>query len=134
MANPYGPGKPGPGRPKGSINKATLSAREAIAKFVDGNAHRLQTWLDEVARGKQTQVIKDGQGVVKPDGTPLMTYVVEPNPEKAFDMFQKVVEYHIPKLARSETAVTGANGGPIKTETTVTMTPDEAYKAMLGGK
>lgn len=76
-----------PGRPKGSPNKATAAAREAIAKFVDGNADRLQEWLDKVA---------------------------EKDPEKAFGMFQSVIEYHIPKLARSE--LTGANGGPLAYE------------------
>ena len=79
------------GRPKGSPNKATLAAREAIALFVDDNAHRLTGWLDEVAAGDPEKGIK-------------------PNPAKAFEMFQSVVEYHVPKLARSE--VTGADGGP----------------------
>jgi hypothetical protein len=32
-------------------NKTTQQAREAIALFVDGNAHRLAEWLDEVANG-----------------------------------------------------------------------------------
>jgi len=38
-------------------------------------------------------------------------WVVPPNPEKAFNLFQGVVEYHVPKLARTE--MTGAGGGPI---------------------
>lgn len=80
------------GRPKGSPNKATADARQAIATFVDGNAHRLTEWLDAVANG-----------VPEAD--------VKPNPAKAFELFQSVVEYHIPKLARTE--VTGANGGPV---------------------
>ena len=60
-------GKRGPG-------KATLLAREAIGKFVDGNAHRLESWLDEIAAE---------------------------SPQKAFDAFMSVVEYHVPKLART---------------------------------
>lgn len=72
--------------------KATKDAREAIALFVDSNAHRLTEWLDKVADG-------DPEGDIKP------------NPAKAFEMFQSVVEYHIPKLARTE--VTGNNGGPV---------------------
>ena len=82
-------------RPKGTPNKATQAARDAIAAFVDGNAGRLQGWLDRVADGVQDV---DGKWVVKPD------------PEKAFSMFQSVVEYHVPKLARTE--LTGADGGP----------------------
>lgn len=80
------------GRPKGSPNKATQTAREAIALFVDGNAHRLTGWLDQVANGDPEHDIK-------------------PNPEKAFQMFQSVVEYHVPKLARTE--VSGKDGGPV---------------------
>ena len=81
------------GRTSGTPNKATAQAREAIAAFVDGNAYRLTEWLDEVANGDPSRDIK-------------------PNPAKAFELFQSVVEYHVPKLARTE--VTGANEGPIE--------------------
>ncbi len=33
---------------------------------------------------------------------------------------------------RVSSEITGANGGPIETKSTVTMTPEEAYKRMLG--
>lgn len=72
--------------------KATKDAREAIGKFVEGNAHRLTEWLDSVASGDPSNDVK-------------------PNPAKAFEMFQSVVEYHIPKLARTE--LTGEGGGPV---------------------
>ena len=36
------------GRAVGTPNKSTAKAREAIAAFVDGNAHQLQTWLDRL--------------------------------------------------------------------------------------
>ena len=88
--------KKGAGRPAGSVNKATATAREAIATFVDGNAHRLTEWLDAVANGVKKDIL-DGEGEVVGQ-----EYVVPPNPAKAFDMFQSVVEYHIPKLARTE--------------------------------
>ncbi len=87
--------KAGPGRPKGLPNKATQEAREAIGKFVDGNAGRLQEWLDQVANGVQGESGK---------------WLVPPNPEKAFTLFQTVIEYHVPKLARTE--VTGQDGKP----------------------
>ena len=69
-----------------------MEARQAIALFVDNNAHRLTGWLDAVADGDPENDVK-------------------PNPVKAFELFQSVVEYHVPKLARTE--VTGANGGPV---------------------
>jgi hypothetical protein len=81
-------GKPGPGRPKGMPNKATAAAREAIAAFVDGNADRLQGWLDEIAAEKGAQA--------------------------AFECFSTLLEYHVPKLARQE--VTGPNGDKLKVE------------------
>lgn len=65
--------------PKGrgsSPNKATINAREAIAAFVDGNVERLNSWLDEIAE-------KDGA-------------------KDAFQCFMSVVEYHIPKLNRTD--------------------------------
>ena len=86
------------GRVAGTPNKATQEARQAIALFVDGNAHRLTDWLNAVANGDPENDAK-------------------PNPAKAFELFQSVVEYHIPKLARSEHV--GEGGGAIKHEVNV---------------
>jgi hypothetical protein len=66
------------GRPAGSPNKSTAMAREAIAKFVDGNSDKLQGWLDEIAANEKY------------------------GPKVAFDCFMQVAEYHVPKLARVE--------------------------------
>jgi hypothetical protein len=74
--------KTGGGSRKGSPNKATAAAREAIARFVDGNADRLQGWLDEIHRDRGA--------------------------EAAFGCFTSLLEYHVPKLQRSE--VTGKDG------------------------
>lgn len=71
-------------RPKGSLNKSTGLAREAIARFVDGNAGRLAGWLDQIA---------------------------EDDPKAAFQCFMDVVEYHVPKLARTE--LTGTDGADL---------------------
>jgi hypothetical protein len=83
----------GPGRPAGLPNKRTVEARQAIAMFVDNNSHRLEHWLDQVANGVPDHDIK-------------------PNPAKAFELFQSVVEYHVPKLARTE--ITGKDEGPVE--------------------
>ncbi len=72
------------GRKAGVPNKVTAQAREAIAAFVDGNAERLNTWLDLIAME---------------------------SPKDAFICFMSVVEYHIPKLQRQEQ--TGKDGGAI---------------------
>jgi hypothetical protein len=100
-------GKKTGGRVAGTPNKATNEARQAIASFVDGNAHRLTEWLDQVANG--VKVIEQTE-----DGEVLEKYVVPPNPAKAFDMFQSVVEYHIPKLARMEHS--GSDTNPVVIE------------------
>jgi len=99
----------GAGRPAGTPNKATADARQAIASFVDGNAHRLTEWLDQVANGVKVLETEGDAQVEK--------YVVPPNPAKAFDMFQSVVEYHVPKLARME--VTGNDEKPLVIENNV---------------
>ena len=88
----------GAGRPAGSPNKSTSMAREAIARFVDGNTDKMQGWLEQVANGVQEE--QTGK------------WIVPPNPEKAFQMLQSVVEYHVPKLARQE--VVGDAEKPIK--------------------
>ena len=100
-------GKKTGGRVAGTPNKATNEARQAIASFVDGNAHRLTEWLDQVANGVKVLEMTD-------DGDVLEKYVVPPNPAKAFDMFQSVVEYHIPKLARMEHS--GSDTNPVVIE------------------
>jgi hypothetical protein len=87
------------GRPKGVGNKSTGMAREAIAKFVDGNAPAMQGWLESVAMGIQA-TDKEGKPKFSTEGNPV--FIVPPNPEKAFGMLQSVMEYHLPKLARSE--------------------------------
>ena len=101
---------PGSGRAAGTQNKITLTAKAAIAEFVDGNAHRLAGWLDQVANGRLL-MDKDGKQVY--DGQGNVVYEIRPNPEKAFNLFQSVVEYHVPKLARSE--ISGPNGGALET-------------------
>jgi len=93
----------GAGRPKGSPNRATSAAREAIALFVDNNASKLQGWLDAIAEGVIEPATEDRPSKV----------LVAPNPARAFELFQSVIEYHIPKLARTE--LTGKEGGDIVT-------------------
>ena len=90
--------KTGGGSRKDIPNKSTADARKAIGAFVDGNAHRLQKWLDEIADGKRDE---NGE------------WLVSPNPEKAFSLFQSVIEYHVPKLARTENDTT-ISGNPDK--------------------
>ena len=96
-------GEKRPNQGKHGPPKASIEARRAIALFVEDNAHRLTGWLDDVARG-----------VIDEDGKVL----VYPNPSKAFELFQSVVEYHIPKLARTEHV--GDSGGPVVLEITKT--------------
>lgn len=81
----------GAGRPKGTQNKDTALARQAIARFVEGNVERLNGWLDEIAAE---------------------------SPEKAFNCVRDLLEYHVPKLQRAEHV--GPDGGPIQTDNKVT--------------
>jgi hypothetical protein len=63
------------GRLKGTPNKVTTQVREAIAEFAEANVGKLQAWLDAVAA-------KD--------------------PAKAAELFVRLLDFHIPKLARTE--------------------------------
>ena len=74
----------GAGRPEGSPNKATADVRKAIAAFAEDNVSKLEDWLERVAKD---------------------------NPKAAADLYLRALEYHIPKLARSE--LTGIDGEPL---------------------
>jgi hypothetical protein len=78
-----GEGAPGPGRPKGVPNRSTAVVREAIANLLDRNSEKMDEWLQLVAYGDSELGVK-------------------PQPDKALDIMQKLAEYHIPKLARTE--------------------------------
>lgn len=77
------PPNAGMGRPKGSPNKSTAAVREAIANLLDRNSEKMDEWLQLVAYGDSELGVK-------------------PQPDKALDIMQKLAEYHIPKLARTE--------------------------------
>ena len=64
-------GKRGPG-------KVTLKGREALTAVIDGNAERLQGWLDEIEK-------REG-------------------PSAAFKAYVSLIEYAVPKMARNELA------------------------------
>lgn len=65
------------GRSKGTPNKVTADVRAAIADFAEANVGKCQAWLDAVAA-------KD--------------------PARALELFVRLLEYHVPKLARTECA------------------------------
>lgn len=67
-------------------NKSTAAAKEAIARFVDKNAPRFEKLLDE---------IYEQHGALK-----------------TFEVISNLLEYHVPKLARTEH--TGADEGPVE--------------------
>ena len=83
----------GMGRPKGAPNKSTAIVREAISNLLERNSEQMDGWLQKVAEGDPVHGIK-------------------PAPDKALDIMQKLCEYHIPKLARTEH--TGKDEGPIQ--------------------
>ena len=84
------------GRPKGATNKATQEARELVKNILDANLPKIQSWLELTANG-----IQDDEG----------KYLVMPNPAKACDIVQNLIEYSVPKLSRAE--MVGEAGGPM---------------------
>lgn len=71
------------GRQKGTPNKATAAARDALAVFMDGNIGRLQGWLDKIERQKGALA--------------------------AFNCYVSLLEYHMPKHQRIEAAIDDGN-------------------------
>jgi len=76
--------KTGGGSRQGKPNKSTQDVREAIALIAQRNVGNFEIWLGQVATE---------------------------DPGKAAELFLKAIEYHIPKLARSE--ITGKDGAGI---------------------
>jgi hypothetical protein len=87
------PPNAGKGRPPGTPNKSTTIVREAIATLLDRNSEKMDEWLQLVAYGDSELGVK-------------------PQPDKALDIMQKLAEYHIPKLARTE--VVGDKDTPLE--------------------
>ena len=83
MAFEKGKAKTG-GRKKGEPNKSTENAKAAIAAFVDGNAGRLNTLLDKIERDNGAKA--------------------------AFDSITSLLEYHMPKLSRSDGTLSNPDG------------------------
>lgn len=86
--NTKGGAREGSGRPKGVPNKATAEAREAVKAILDNNLPYIQAWIQSTAEG----IFDDQSG----------KYIVQPNPAKACEIVQNLVEYSVPKLARTE--------------------------------
>lgn len=83
----------GRGRPPGSVNKATKTFRETVSALLEGNADKVQQWLETVAYGDGDQV--------------------KPDPKGALTLLAQLAEYATPKLARTELA--GDKDAPLKT-------------------
>lgn len=83
------PGERRGGRQQGTPNKTTRDVREAIAAFAEANVDKMGEWLAAVADGDAEQERKA-------------------DPGKALDLYLRAIEYHIPKLGRTE--LTGKDG------------------------
>lgn len=92
------------GRPKGSKDKATSRAREAIANFVDNRANQIDGWLEEIYK--------------------------EHGAKDALEAFYKFVEFHVPKQARTE--IGNFEDEELKVINTLHLPRDEAYKVLIG--
>ena len=66
------------GRAKGSLNKATNKTREAIARFADETVEDFIGWIKEIAIDDKKEAAK---------------------------LYLAAIEYHIPKLARTESTM-----------------------------
>lgn len=81
---PFKPGQSGnpAGRKPGTVTKTTVDVRRAIATFASANVEKMGEWLDAI-----------------------------PDPAKKMDLYLRALEYHVPKLGRTE--LTGKDGAKI---------------------
>ena len=75
------------GRKPGTPNKDVADVRATIKLIAERKVLELETWLNRVARR---------------------------DPDKAMDLYLKMLEYHVPKLQRTE--VTGLDGAAFSVE------------------
>src|ERR1700748_584930 len=80
------PPSAGRGRKKGELNKVTRDVREMIAVVAQKNVAKLDGWLTRIGRR---------------------------NPQRAMDLYLRMIEYHIPKLSRSEIVRDNPNQGRV---------------------
>jgi hypothetical protein len=95
-----GTGLPGPGRPRGSPNKVTVTFRETITKLLEDNAENVALWLRQTAEGSKARKVG---GKTIPGRAP--------NPSEAARILGNLAEFAAPRLSRAE--VTGEGGGPV---------------------
>lgn len=99
-------GKRGPGRPKGSVDKITRDVREMIRVFAERKAPDFERWIERCAK-------KD--------------------PGKAATLYLAAIEYHIPKLHRTDVRV-AAFGGDVVLRTVAPEDTANAYARLIRGE
>lgn len=104
--NPPGtrPPNAGKGRKKGSINAATRDVRAIIAVVAEKNVSKIDSWLARIGR-------KD--------------------PAKAMDLFLRMLEYHIPKLTRTEIVKDDKNVGRVIDSSQLTQEQRQQLREMI---
>lgn len=104
--NPPGtrPPNAGKGRKKGSTNKATRDVRAIIAVVAEKNVSKIDSWLARIGR-------KD--------------------PAKAMDLFLRMLEYHIPKLTRTEIVKDDKNVGRVIDSSQLTQEQRQQLREMI---
>lgn len=107
------PPNAGKGRPKGSLNKSTKVQKEIFTALYDEMTANLRQWIYQVAEGiKEAEPVLDESGAPSFDenGEPKVDYnwLIRPDPHGAAKLALEAVEFHRPKLARTE--LTGPKG------------------------
>lgn len=81
------------GRKPGAGNKTTTQIKEAYQQLLESNLDNMTIWLGRVA---------------------------DKNPDKAVDLMLRLSEYILPKLARTESEITGKDGKDLFKDITFT--------------
>jgi hypothetical protein len=95
------------GSRKGVPNKSTADVRAAIAQLAEKNVHKLEGWLTRIGRT---------------------------DPGRAADIFLRMLEYHIPKLTRTEIVKPPSNSGRVIDSSQLTAEQREQLRQMILGQ
>lgn len=90
----HGGKREGSGRKALATSDEIKQARLAIAKFCDVNSAKIQTWFDQVAKE---------------------------SPERALEILYKYMEFHVPKLSRTDLQALDKDGNKADLSLTVSI-------------
>jgi hypothetical protein len=105
-------GKKTGGRKKGTPNKVTTETRNLFSKMFERLAPDVEKWIRATAEGREVPIVTEDGELLRDAKGKVLTKTVGQDPARAAELTQRLAEFCIPKLARTEHA--DSNGAPLE--------------------